>query len=330
MSKEQTSLEPVTDSLKTSTEQTSLEPVTDSIKTSTEQTELDPATETEKSETHTGIFQAIGVITGDVVFIRNEERNKYIAHITIGEYQYNLLPQGHSRSKSASFKGLRQQIETTGISQYKLIVYPKITHYPGKEQQHRVAFQLLAFEKPDVISTISKELNDLEFKLSGLWQFIPVCRTPCITVMKNFSDERLEYIKQASLASKVNFMKASHIPLIWRDAPVNPFRFNPKLEKEQQGKAMFVTIKARFIPGKDIFGFDSLLALPQDEPPKYLKAGKKDKAEVLKSKLARKRGETRKKPTKVTIKPKVIETKLDQIEVSPAAVVEKPKLKPKA
>ncbi|MBD2341966.1 hypothetical protein H6G64_34100 [Calothrix sp. FACHB-156] len=294
-----------------------------------EQTEIEQATET-KTETPSGIFQAIGVIVGDVAFIKDEERNKYIANITIGQYQYNLFPNGSSWSKSASFNGLRKQIESTGISKQKLIVYPKITHYPGREQQHKVAFQLVAFEKENVDDSISNELNDFEFKLSGLWQFIPVCRTPCITVMKNFSAERLEYIKQAELASKVNFMKASHIPLIWRDAPVNPLRFNPKIPKEEQGKAMFVSIKAKFIPGRDMFGFDSLLALPQEEPPKYLKAGKKDKAEVLKSKMARKREGTRKEPIKVTIKPKVIAKNQDQIGTSSAAVIEKPKLKPKA
>ncbi|MBW4566315.1 MAG: hypothetical protein KME32_35735 [Mojavia pulchra JT2-VF2] len=290
----------------------------------TEQTEIQ-----RKQEIPTGIFQAIGVITGDVSFIFEEQRNKYIANITIGQYQYNLFPNGSSWSKSASFNGLRKQIESTGISKQKLIVYPKITHYPAKEQQHKVAFQLVAFEKENVENSISRELSDLEFKLSGLWQFIPVCRTPCITVMKNFTDERLEYIKQAELSSKVNFMKATHIPLMWKDAPVNPFRFNPKIPKQEQGKAMFVSIKARFIPGRDVFGFDSLLALPQDEPPKYLKAGKQDKAQVLKSKLATRRQKSGNEPIKLTIKPKVVGENNNQIGVSSTAEIEKPKLKSK-
>ncbi|MBD0301509.1 MAG: hypothetical protein ICV85_04820, partial [Tolypothrix sp. T3-bin4] len=52
---------------------------------STEQAEIEQATET-KQETPTGIFQAVGVITGDVTFIKDDERNKYIANITIGQY----------------------------------------------------------------------------------------------------------------------------------------------------------------------------------------------------------------------------------------------------
>jgi hypothetical protein len=113
-----------------------------------------------------------------------------------------------------------------------------------------------------------------------------VCRVPCISVFKNFNKQRLEYIKSAPLDKKVNFMKASHIPVLWRDAPVPPFRFNPKLDKEAQGKASFVQIKARFNSSRDNFEFVELLAIPASEPPNYLKAGKKDKQEAAKTKLA--------------------------------------------
>ena len=97
---------------------------------------------------------------------------------------------------------------------------------------------------------------------------------------------------------------------------------------------MFVTIKARFIPGRDVFGFDSILAVPQDEPPKYLKAGKKDKAEVLKSKLASKRASSqsnseKKAPFFVNQKKTVTESKPSLTGMSPALVVSKPKLKSK-
>ena len=306
-----------------------------SLATTPEQAPTPVESEAKQEETHTRIFQAIGVITGDVAFIKDETKDRYIANITIGNSTYNLFPQGSSWGKQASFMGLRKEIESTGITRHKLIVYPNITHYPDKEQEHRVAFQLVAFEKADnTENVVSKELTDLEFKISGLWQFIPVCKTPCITIMRNFSEERLTYMKQAEVASKVNFMKASHIPLIWRDSPVKPFRFNPKLEKEQQGKAMFVTIKARFIPGRDVFGFDSMQAVPQDEPPKHLKAGKKDKAEVLKSKLASKRASSqsnseKKAPSSVNKKKTVTKSKPSLEGMSPALVVSKPKLKPK-
>jgi hypothetical protein len=44
-----------------------------------------------------------------------------------------------------------------------------------------------------------------------------------------------------------------------------------------------VEIKARFLPGRDVFGFDSLIAPPTDKPPKYFKVRKEDKAEALKT-----------------------------------------------
>ncbi|MFB2838079.1 hypothetical protein [Floridanema evergladense] len=64
-------------------------------------------------------------------------------------------------------------------------------------------------------------------------------------------------------------MKAVYLPLFWKDAPIKPFRFNTKLEKEKQGKPMFVSIKGKLLPQKKVFGFDSLLAMPQVEAPQF-------------------------------------------------------------
>jgi hypothetical protein len=104
--------------------------------------------------------------------------------------------------------------------------------------------------------------------------------------LKTSDQQRLEYIKSAPLDKKVNFMKASHIPVLWRDAPVPPFRFNKNLDKETQGKASFVQLKARFNSASDNFEFISLLGIPCESPPNYLKAGKKDKADAARTKLA--------------------------------------------
>ncbi len=116
-------------------------------------------------------------------------------------------------------------------------------------------------------------------KLLGLWQFIPVCTTPCISIFRNFTPERLEYIKQAEPVSKVKFMKASHLPVLWKDAPVRPFRFNPKADYDQ-GHPAFVPLKAKFLPHRNVFEFVELLAPPQENAPKFLKASKEDKALV--------------------------------------------------
>ena len=224
------------------------------------------------------LFQAVGILIGDVTFDAEK------TFVCVGGKTYPLYYSGsHKRADVA----LKKEIETTGIREHKLIVYPKITHYPGGQQPYSVGFQLVAFVKPEAYETgVSHELQDLEFRICGLWQFIPVCRIPCISVFKNFNQQRLEFIKSAQLDKKVNFMKASHIPVLWRDALVPPFRFNPKLEKEAQGKASFVQLKARFNSERNTFEFVSLLAIPSSDAPNYLKAGKKDKLEVAKTRLA--------------------------------------------
>ena len=258
-----------------------------------EKVNVDTSTKTEIEST-AAIFQAVGVITGDVNFTTDGQST-----VTIGSYEYPLF---YSKRQWDVFNALKKEIENTLNQNQRLIVYPKIIHFPRREQPHRLAFQLVGFDRGRKLDAVSGELEDLEFKLSGLWQFIPVCSTPCISVFRNFSDERLEFIKQAEPARKVKFMKASHIPLLWKDALINPFRFNPKLEKEQQGRAAFVTLKAKFLPGRDVFSFVALTALPKDSAPRFLKASKEDKATVQ---LAAKKSKPRVQQPSKKAKPRV-------------------------
>jgi hypothetical protein len=220
-------------------------------------------------------FQGIGIIKGEVTL--TEERSV----IKLGEQEYRLFYIPNKRKKA--YEALKREIEVTGNTTLRLIVYPKILHLPQKDQPHKVSFQLVGFigskAKPSQLNT---ELKDFEFKLSGLWQFIPVCRTPCLSIFRNFNKQRLTWIKEVNPAKKVKFMKSSHVPVLWRDSPVKPFRFNPKLEKEEQDKTYFVQIKAKFLPGRDVFAFVEQLDEPTEETPGFLKASKKLKAEALK------------------------------------------------
>jgi hypothetical protein len=217
------------------------------------------------------IFQAVGILPGDVLF---KEQG---ASITVKGKQYGLY---YSTEYRSALMALKLNVLATGSNQ-RLIVYPYVRHFPKKEQPYQVSFQIVGFVGKPMKGCISEELTDFEFRIAGLWQFIPVCATPCITVLKNFTEERLGYVKEASAEDKVRFLKASHIPLLWSNPPVRPFRFNPRLEKEQQGKAAFVQITASFNPDRDIFFFSTMRSLPATNPPKYLKVGKKDKADAL-------------------------------------------------
>jgi hypothetical protein len=215
------------------------------------------------------IFQAIGVIVGEVS-ISSTGNNT----VTIGNSTYPLF---YLPRKRREFEALAQEIEATGKHTQRLLVYPKVMHFPRKDEPHQMAFQLVTYDHGQEKTRLLKQLKDFEFHLSGLWQFIPVCSLPCISIFRNFTRERLEYIKQAEPTDKFKIMKASHLPLLWKDAIVPPFKFNPKADKDQ-GYPMFVSIKAKFLPQKNIFKFDALLSLPQETPPKFLKVSKKDKA----------------------------------------------------
>jgi hypothetical protein len=243
------------------------------------QSQQQPESPPKQLEQSSSLFQAVGMISGTIRF---NEYGKML--ITLGNKEYPLyyVP---NKNKRKAYEGLLKEIQNTGEHNQRLIVYPRILHYPKKEQLHQVSFQVIGFDKGRNQEGVAAELEDFQFKLCGLWQFIPVCQTPCITVLRNFTPERLNYIKKenTSTLSKVKFMKASHVPVLWRDAPVRPFRFNPKAQKEQQAHASFVEIKAKFLPGRDVFGFDSLVAPPTDKPPKFFKARKEDKALAIKT-----------------------------------------------
>ena len=248
------------------------------------------------------IFQAVGVIVGEVTF---DAEGK--ATVVIGE---KVFPLFYASQKKKAYEALRMELKATGVARQRLMVYPRVTHFPKREEPHRIAFQLVGFfrnERDVNPEEIRSELGDFEFKLSGLWQFIPVCQTPCVSVFKNYTTERKDFIKEADVAVKVNFMKASHAPLMWKDAPVKPFRFNPKLDKEHQGHAAFVQLKVRFDPDKDVFHFLELTAPPASNPPRFLKAGKKDRLQVASDKLKAAKGLKRDKSGEgAKVKPQVV------------------------
>ncbi|MDJ0713835.1 MAG: hypothetical protein QNJ54_06415 [Prochloraceae cyanobacterium] len=245
-----------------------------------------------KVETSDAMFQAVGIIVGEVNFT---EDNK--ATIAIANKQYPLF---YTRPHYLAYTGLKKEIEATNNNTQRLIVYPRITHFPSRDKQAFISFQLVGFDKGKDPKGISEYLKDNEFKLCGLWQFIPVSRIPCVSIFRNFNKERLEYIKQAEPATKAKFMKASHIPLLWRDAPVRPFRFDPKAGKDQ-GQPSFVSVKAKFIPSRDAWGFVETIAEHREKAPRFLKVSKKDKAAAQKGTSPKKEFKE-KKPIKKPVK----------------------------
>ncbi len=237
---------------------------------------LDTSSLSPEPKKKTAIFQALGIITGEVKF------SKKGASININSTNYRLL---YAPQKKREFEALKLEIKNSESSFKRLAVYPIITHFHHQDKPHQVSFQVVGFEgknRPKI--PLKKYLKDFEFYLSGLWKVIPLCRIPCISIFRNLTPNRLNWVKNKEKkgAPPVKFLQASHIPLIWKDSPVPPFHFNPTLEKEQQEPTYFVQIKAQFFPGHDVFRFVEQLAEPTLEVPPFLKPSKKLKAEALK------------------------------------------------
>ena len=86
-------------------------------------------------------------------------------------------------------------------------------------------------------------------------------------MFKNYSDERYAKFKNLEPELKAKYARGLHLPLLWRDALVPPFRFNPQ-DKQQRKEIYFVGLKAKFNSQQDAFEFDSLLVPPKDGTPK--------------------------------------------------------------
>lgn len=183
-------------------------------------------------------FQAIGIIKGKV-FLEDE---KY--KIRIGDSTYPLL---------GSKRLLPRLLEQDSVF---LRVYPRTFFTPGDRQNVQLGFQVVAYQK---------ELKEGDrpniFLIKGIWQFIPQYKRPVITIYRN--QKRGDWDK----------CKASHLPLLWRDAPVNPFRFDPKKTEEERkaDKKYFCEIEAKFLPHKGCLGFNTLLTPPIDKIPPHKK-----------------------------------------------------------
>ncbi len=115
-----------------------------------------------------------------------------------------------------------------------------------------------------------------EFKLCGIYQQIGVYRGAVISVHRNKTNTLKKIVRKFEQRTK-NILRANHIPILWKDSPVKPFRFNPRLDKDQQGDRYFVEIKARFLPDREQWGFIELLGEPTLELPDFMKAPKPGK-----------------------------------------------------
>ncbi|MGK7938680.1 MAG: hypothetical protein AB4062_00680 [Crocosphaera sp.] len=189
------------------------------------------------------LFQAIGTLKGKPE--KDEEDNFFIR---LGGKRYKLFIAGYR------YQAWLKQMAANPDQMLFLRVYPKCLMIPRKDPQ--IYFQVAAWEEEN-----PWEEEPGMFKFRGLWQFVPQVRTPVISVYRN----------QNANDPKGKF-KASHLPVLMRrEDEAKPFRFNPKVPKEELPDRWFIQGNFKFIPSRNCWGWDKDLETPTKKIPRYKK-----------------------------------------------------------
>ena len=192
------------------------------------------------------IFQAIGTLQGKA---EKDDEGKFF--LRLGGKRYSLFFAGYR------YQAWLKQASAHPEQTLFFRVYPKCLMIPRKPP--KIYFMVAAWEAEN-----PWEEAPGQFRLKGIWQFVPQVRTPVISVYRN---------KDAEDPKKK--FKAAHIPILMRrEDEAKPFRFNPKIAKEDLPPRWFVQGLFKFIPSRDSFGFSEDLEPPTKEIPYYKKPRK--------------------------------------------------------
>ena len=204
------------------------------------------------------IFQAVGLIRCTPQI----EGDRLIVAIDDRDYE---LKKGSGRWRK-QFDELKQEIEQHGSTEMLLRVYPNIIH-DSKNQEIRYWFTLVRAYFDE--SQCSDNREDFIFR--GIWNIVPYCDEPVISIHRNINT--LGFYQRLSFKAKKAFIRPQAFPVVW-DAPVEPFVYDPKLEKSEQMPRYFVEVRATFDDGR--YTVVEMLNEPTKEIPKYIKSMKKN------------------------------------------------------
>ncbi|MGB5634598.1 MAG: hypothetical protein WBM86_17700, partial [Waterburya sp.] len=90
-----------------------------------------------------------------------------------------------------------------------------------------------------------------------------------ITIYRNL--DQLRFFKRLKKSRKFNFAQPRHLPVVW-SATVEPFKFNPQLEKGEQMPRYFVEVRATFKDG--LYVVEEMLREPTRKIPRFIKVSK--------------------------------------------------------
>ncbi len=201
-------------------------------------------------------FRAIGTLYGS---IEKDQEGTFL--INLDGNRYRLFIPGYR------FDAFQKQYNNISDKSLFLRVYPKCFIVP--RMPHELYFQVLAWDKDNPWGEAPGE-----FIIKGVWQFLPQLRTPVISVYRNKDSK--------DTSGKC---KAAHIPVMMRRSDgVNPFKFNPKSDKEDLTPKWFVQGRFKLLPQRNCYGWISDIKEPSNKIPWYKKPKKDEQKRDAKQK----------------------------------------------
>ncbi len=233
------------------------------------QTELKSQSQKPKKQqpdTAPPIFQALGAV------IATPSLQDELLKVAINGGEYDLLYVPGSRHQAYNL--LRAELEKNGSEPMFLRLYPN-AKFNRKFQQSRLSFSLVYFSRD------CEKINDepIGFVLRGIWQYIPHCKSPVISIYRNYCPPQLEFFKKLNPNQQLYFAQPRHIPVVW-DTTIEPFKFNPQAKKGSQMPRYFVDVRASFKDG--VYVVEEMLSEPTLKIPKFFKVPKKKQPKSVK------------------------------------------------
>lgn len=199
-------------------------------------------------------FQAIGYVKSEV----EEREGKFYIEIDNREYlldSYNKRLIDYFRMELLSNKS---------NSTKDLIVFPKFTHFPQKEKETKVHFNLVGWGENKLIEVLEPK----EFILRGVYQTIPHHSLPVVSIYRNNNSQLQKFIGTKKPLVKKSILKANHLPVEWITKE-KPYRYSQKEEGKKEKK--FVQLLARFSAKKQTFFIRKSIVSPSLSIPSFLK-----------------------------------------------------------
>ena len=206
------------------------------------------------------MFQAVGLIKC-TPYIENDRLK-----LKIDDCDYDLKKVNGRWSKQ--FGQLKQDLESNGSRPMQLRVYPNIIHHSdNSENPYHHSFSLVRAYLDE-----SKCIDHQEsFIFRGIYTYVPYCSNPVISIHRNI--DTLKLYQRLSPAAKKFFIRPQAFPVVW-DAEIEPFRYNPELEKSEQMPRYFVEVRAVFKDGR--YTVVEMLNEPTRDIPRYIKPSRKN------------------------------------------------------